>query len=93
MIKEESGHLTSDIAYKNNNITGMKMPKIRETKAIKSKNGYAYFASYEDCIDDLNLYFERYIVPKNLSRRQAALFLEKHYAYSEGYADRLLKLI
>lgn len=93
VIKEESGHMTSRLSKTNNNLMGMKMPTKRPTTAIGTNNGYAKYKSKEDAIDDLNIYFERYIKPKGLSRVQAAYFLEKNYAKSSGYASRLLQLI
>lgn len=94
VIKEESGHMTSKITKVNNNVSGMKLPKKRDTYAIGSdNNGYAYYNSVSDSIDDLYLYFNKYIVPKNLSRQEAAKFLEKNYSMQKGYANRLLKLI
>lgn len=92
LIKEESGHMTSNIANTRNNITGMKVPKLRETYATNN-TGFAIFDSYEDCIEDLAIYFDKYIVSKNLSNKEAARFLEKNYAMSDGYANRLLNLM
>ena len=93
VIKEESGHMTSSLTKNNNNLMGMKMPTKRPTTAIGVKYGYADYKSKEDAIDDLNLYFETYIVPKGLSRKQAAYYLEKNYSESKGYASRILDLI
>lgn len=93
IIKEESGHMSSSLTVKNNNIIGMKLAKKRETTAVGSKNGYAYYNTYEDAIDDLHLYFQVYIIPKNLSRKEAAIFLEKNYGMVNGYANRILNLI
>lgn len=93
VIKEESGHMTSKLTKTNNNLMGMKMPSKRPTTAIGVKNGFAKYKTKEDAIDDLNIYFETYIVPKGLSRKQAAYYLEKNYAKSQGYANRILDLI
>lgn len=93
MIKEESSHMKSNLVKTNNNVAGMKYPRKRNTTSIGVKNGFANYESISDSIDDLHFYFKKYIVSKNLSRVEAAKYLEKNYAMSTGYANRLLKLI
>lgn len=94
IIREESGNLTSKLAKNNNNLTGMKLPRKRETTALYAdKSGYSVFDSHADCVEDLAIYIDTYITPKGLSRIEASRYLEKNYAMSEGYSKRLLKLM
>ena len=94
IIKEESGHLTSALSENNLNVTGMKLAKKRKTLAKKAdKNGYAIFDSQEQSVEDLAIYIDTYITPKKLSTESAAIYLEKNYSFSNGYARRILNLI
>jgi len=52
----ETGNFTSDIFRYNNNLFGMKLPKIRKTTAIGEARGHAVYKSWEDSIKDYWLY-------------------------------------
>lgn len=51
----ESG-LVSDIALVNHNIFGMRLPRVRATTAIGSRNGYAVYSSWQSSVDDYALF-------------------------------------
>ena len=55
-IALETGNLTSDICFENNNLFGMKEPRIRETTAIGTNRGHAMYPTYIDSIKDYFLY-------------------------------------
>jgi uncharacterized FlgJ-related protein len=52
----ESGHLKSFLSKKNNNLTGMRHPRIRQTTSLGEKNGYAYYKNWIDCVKDIYLW-------------------------------------
>lgn len=94
IIREESDNLNSNLAKNNNNLAGMKLPKKRETTAIKADyRGFSIYETQSDSVDDLAIYIDKYITPKGLSRKEALKFLEKNYAMTNGYANRLYQLL
>ena len=54
----ETGALTSTICHENNNLFGMKEPRVRETTALGTKRGHAYYGNYIDSIKDYKLWQE-----------------------------------
>lgn len=52
----ETGNFTSDIFKENNNLFGMKMPRVRKTTAIGENRGHAVYKSVEDSVKDYWLY-------------------------------------
>ena len=52
----ETGNFTSVIFKENNNLFGMKLPKVRKTTAIGENRGHAVYKTIEDCIKDYWLY-------------------------------------
>jgi len=55
-IRLETGDLTSDICTENHNLFGMKEPRVRETTALGTKRGHAYYGNYIDSIKDYKLW-------------------------------------
>jgi len=55
-IALETGMLTSAICNENRNLFGMKEPRIRETTALGTKRGHAYYKNYIDSIKDYKLW-------------------------------------
>ena len=55
-IHLETGNLTSDVCLQNNNLFGMKQPRVRETTALGTKRGHAYYNHYIDSIKDYALW-------------------------------------
>jgi len=55
-IALETGMLTSTICAENNNLFGMKEPRVRETTALGTKRGHAYYENYVDSIKDYKLW-------------------------------------
>ncbi len=54
----ETGNLTSAICLENNNLFGMKEPRVRETTALGTKRGHAYYKNYIESIKDYKLWQE-----------------------------------
>jgi len=55
-IMLETGLLESDICRENHNLFGMKEPRVRETTALGTKRGHAYYSNYIDSIKDYKLW-------------------------------------
>jgi uncharacterized FlgJ-related protein len=55
-IALETGMLTSNICRENNNLFGMKQARVRETTALGTKRGHAYYSSYIESIKDYKLW-------------------------------------
>jgi len=54
----ETANFTSDIFKENNNLFGMKLPKVRQTTATGENRGHATFKDIESCIEDMRLYLK-----------------------------------
>jgi hypothetical protein len=52
----ETGNLTSDILMNGNNLFGMKLPKHRQTRAIREYKNHAGYSSYVHSIEDYKLW-------------------------------------
>lgn len=52
----ETGNFTSVIFKENNNLFGMKLPKVRKTTAIGENRGHAVYRTIEDSVKDYWLY-------------------------------------
>ena len=55
-IALETGMLTSAICQENSNLFGMKEPRVRETTALGTQRGHAFYHSYIDSIKDYKLW-------------------------------------
>lgn len=87
----ESGHLKSYLAKKNNNLTGMRHPRVRETTSLGDKNGYAYYKNWIDSVKDIYLWRKA----NNLigvSEDVLLKSLRKKYAQDPNYIISLSKV-
>lgn len=92
----ESGNFTSDIFKSNHNLFGMKEPLVRNTVALGTKNGYAYYKHWEHSIIDYALYQSTYYTTergRNISRQQYIEKLVRSYASDPNYINKLNKII
>jgi len=55
-IALETGMLTSAICLENSNLFGMKEPRVRETTALGTQRGHAFYRNYIDSIKDYKLW-------------------------------------
>jgi len=70
----ETGDFTSPIYRINNNLFGMKVPKLRETTALYEKNGHAVYSTTKESVKDYYLYFKAQGLP--LDFNSPDLFVE-----------------
>jgi uncharacterized FlgJ-related protein len=52
----ETGGFKSALLRSNNNLFGMKQPKLRQTTSAGEKNGYASYESLEKSVSDMAIY-------------------------------------
>lgn len=92
-IMLESGNLKSKLSTSNNNIIGMRHPKKRETTSLGSKNGYAKYMTWFDCVIDYMLYQKNVINGKEMTKKQYLALINKKYSESRDYKNRLNRII
>jgi uncharacterized FlgJ-related protein len=86
----ESGHLKSFLCSENNNLVGMKHPRVRATTSLGKKNGYAHYETWIDCVKDLYLWRKA----NNLigSTEEELLKSFKKYAQDSKYGKKLARI-
>lgn len=88
----ESGHFKSKLFKNNNNLFGFRQAKRRETTSIGTKNGYAYYKSWKECVIDYQMYSKRYL--SHIKTEEDYIkYLNKHYSESKNYGIVLKKII
>lgn len=87
----ETGHFTSDIFIQNNNLFGMKFPKIRETKATGENMNHATFESWIESVEDYKLWQDSFASGK--TRDEYFTYLGSVYAQDKRYVTKLKKII
>ena len=86
----ESGHFTSSLFERANNLFGMKVPTKRETTAIGSTNGYSKYQHWHDSIYDYKLWQEFLFSKRGeLSKAQYYAYLKKWYASDKKYVNKV----
>lgn len=87
----ETGNFASRIFKENNNLFGMKLPRVRQTTATGEKYGHAKFSSLEDSIQDMRLYFNSVKIPtvfNSVSSYVKTLVQKKYFEASpEAYEN------
>jgi uncharacterized FlgJ-related protein len=90
--KLESGNFNSILFKKNNNLFGMKHPKMRTTTSKGSKFGYAYYSSWRESVLDYALYSVG--KTKNItSEEDYYKFLGDLYAENQSYIELLKNIV
>ena len=88
----ETGWFSSRIFKENNNICGMRLPKVRNTLAIGEKYNHAVYHHWSDSVDDYFLWLEYYKM-KGHNTNQYCNFLEDiGYATASNYIKTLKKI-
>jgi len=84
-IMLETGNLTSDIYKENNNLFGMKEARQRQTTALGTNRGHAYYTNWKSSVIDYLLWQRKYFKGGDYYE-----FLESYgYAQSEDYINKL----
>jgi uncharacterized FlgJ-related protein len=88
----ETGNFTSKVFKENNNLFGMKLPRVRNTTAIGEQNSHADYASWRQSIADYKLWQDDVIVGIK-SKRQYLSYLSKNYAEDKKYIHKLKQML
>lgn len=88
----ESGHYKSEVFNSNNNMFGMKMPRVRQTVAIGNNLGYAKYPDWQSSIIDYMLWQKNVMKTKSFSRAQYYAYLDKRYAH-KGYSAKVKQIV
>lgn len=87
----ESGHLKSFLCATNNNLTGMKHPRVRKTTSLGKKNGYAHYKSWVQCVKDIYLWRKENNL-LGVSENKLLNILERKYAEDPNYTKKLVRI-
>jgi uncharacterized FlgJ-related protein len=88
----ETGNFTSDIFVENNNLLGMKHPRVRPTTSIGSNRNHAMYHHWTESVEDYLLWLE-YYKDKGWSTEDYFKFLkEVGYAEDPLYIYKLQNL-
>ena len=87
----ETGLFTSPIFYENNNLFGMKEPRVRETTAIGSSRGHATYDNWVDSVDDYILWYN-YVTRNRVYEDYLQFLVYIGYAEDPYYLKKLLIL-
>jgi hypothetical protein len=90
--KIESGNYTSKVFRENNNLFGMKEPKIRTTTALGTRFGHAYFSNWESSVYDYAM-FQNYRMHGVDSESEYYAKLADGYAEDSTYAVIIKKTV
>jgi len=89
---QETGHFSSRRFREDNNLFGMKLPKIRPTTAIPGRNGYAKFASWKDAVRDY-VYWQKAQELRGHDMNDYYTFLvASHYTEDPEYNSKLQRI-
>jgi uncharacterized FlgJ-related protein len=90
----ESGNFASKVTKQNNNLFGMKMPKVRETTAIGQRYGYARYYSWKDSVKDYKLWQEALLKKyPNMTRGQFKAYINRMYSTGKNYISKINLII
>jgi hypothetical protein len=87
----ETGNFSSVIFKEQNNLFGMKLPKIRKTVADGEARGHAVYNSVEDSVTDYRLYWNNFKHPEIFADLQGFTSLLKAAKYFEANIQHYTK--
>ncbi len=88
----ETGNFTSKVFKENNNLFGMKLPKVRSTTAIGEQNSHATYANWLQSVVDYKLWQDD-VVKKHRTKRAYLKYLSKNYAEDKKYIHKLKQML
>lgn len=94
VAKMETANFTSNLFVNYNNFLGMKQPQKRSTTSKgPSPTGWASYASWEKCAEDLVLYLKEFNYPNNFSSMEDQLVFMKEKGYYEESFQKYYDLV
>lgn len=88
IVRQES-NMCSDLFKSNNNLFGMRHPRVRPNKSLGSKKGFAHFEKWQHSVEDYKLYL-LFVGGHTMSKQQYLFHLDRSYAHA-GYSNHLDK--
>jgi uncharacterized FlgJ-related protein len=89
----ETGHFKSTVFRDNNNLFGMRLPKVRKTTAIGKKRGYAVYSDWIMSVQDYKLW-QSSIPKKYLKNRETYItYLQRVYCECRNYTKQIKKIV
>jgi hypothetical protein len=88
IVRQES-NMCSNLFKTNNNLFGMRHPRVRPTKSLGSKKGFAHFESWQHSVEDYKLYVE-FVGGHKMTRAQYLSHIDRSYAHA-GYSNYISK--
>jgi flagellum-specific peptidoglycan hydrolase FlgJ len=88
----ESGLGKSNLFKENHNLFGMRLARSRMTTAAESKNNFAYYNKWQDCVLDMAYFQASYLNGINTEEKYL-LYLGANYAESPTYITKLKSVI
>ena len=90
----ESGNFSSKVAKQNNNLFGMRMPKVRQTTAIGQRYGYARYYNWKESVKDYKLWQEALLKKyPNMTRGQYKSYINRIYSTGKNYISKINLII
>ena len=87
----ETGFFTSEVFLENNNLFGMKLPRVRRTTAIGENRGHAVYETWMDSVDDYILWYN-YMTRNRVYTNYFDFLRDVGYAEDPYYLRKLLIL-
>jgi hypothetical protein len=88
IIRQES-NMCSNLFKTNNNLFGMRHPRVRPNKSLGNKKGFAHFESWQHSVEDYKLYVE-FVGGHKMTRAQYLSHIDRSYAHA-GYSAYISK--
>jgi len=88
IIRQES-NMCSNLFKTNNNLFGMRHPRVRPNKSLGDKKGFAHFESWQHSVEDYKLYVE-FVGGHKMTRAQYLSHIDRSYAHA-GYSTHISK--
>lgn len=89
----ETGYWKSKIFNENNNLFGMKMPRVRQHTAIGTKNGHAAYEDWLQSVSDYKLWQKNLRIDSTTTRDTYYKILSRVYCTTRGYVKYVKKLL
>lgn len=92
-MKLESANGTSKMFRENNNLFGMKLPKVRPTTALGEKNNHSYYSHWRQSVIDYAMWQSFVMDPENIaSEGDWVEYLDKMYSEDGSYGRKIMTI-
>lgn len=92
-MKLESANGTSKMFRENNNLFGMKLPKVRPTTALGEKNNHSYYSHWRQSVIDYAMWQSFVMDPENIASEEDWVeYLDKIYSEDGSYGRKIMNI-